>query len=189
MGMVPDPRLAPWGNYYVILGSAGAALIGLQFVSITLISGLGRRTDARSVSAFGTPTVVYLSSALVISACMCAPWPSLAPVMNVLVVLGVCGLGYLATVLRHASRPTHYTPVLEDWIWYAILPCVTCLQLLVSGTLLRSRPDAALFLIASAALMLLLIGIHNSWDTVTHMVITHSQRNDPGPKPTKDPEP
>ena len=144
-------------------------------------SGMGRRTDARSVGAFGTPTVVYLSSALVISAFLCVPWPTLGPLATALEILGVCGVGYLALVFRHASRAAKYKPVLEDWVWYSILPLPTCVALVVSGALLRNVTDSALFLIAACALMLLLIGIHNSWDTVTHMIITHSQRNDPKP--------
>jgi hypothetical protein len=33
-----DPRLAAWQSFYVIVGSSGAALIGVQFVVITLIA-------------------------------------------------------------------------------------------------------------------------------------------------------
>jgi len=32
---------ADWGNYYLIVGSAGAALIGIQFVVMTLIGDRG----------------------------------------------------------------------------------------------------------------------------------------------------
>jgi hypothetical protein len=56
-----DPTLSRWENYYVIVGSAAAALIGIQFVVITLIGSLQQRTSAESIRAFGTPTVVHLS--------------------------------------------------------------------------------------------------------------------------------
>ena len=32
------PNLAEWDSFYVILGSAAGALIGLQFVAMTLIA-------------------------------------------------------------------------------------------------------------------------------------------------------
>ena len=35
--------LAPWQNFYVIIGSAAAALTGLMFVVITLIMGTRAR--------------------------------------------------------------------------------------------------------------------------------------------------
>ena len=50
--------LSAWGSIYVIDGSSGGALIGLQFVVITLIADRRHRTNGGSLSAFGTPTVV-----------------------------------------------------------------------------------------------------------------------------------
>jgi hypothetical protein len=40
--------------------------------------------------------------------------------------------------------------------------------------LLRTNPRFALFVVGAAALGLLLIGIHNAWDTVTHIVVSGS---------------
>ena len=61
-------ELVKWQNFYVIVGSAGAALIGVQFVVVTLIATVRKPTTAESLHAFGTPTVVYLGSALLVSA-------------------------------------------------------------------------------------------------------------------------
>src|SRR5437764_8198909 len=67
------PALSGWENFYVIVGSSAAALIGLQFVVIALIKDTRLRTTTGSISAFGTPTIVHLGSALVISALMSTP--------------------------------------------------------------------------------------------------------------------
>src|SRR6266850_6106460 len=94
--------LSSWESFYVIVGSSGGALIGLQFVVITLIAGSRHRTNAGALSAFGTPTVVHLAGALLVSAIMSAPWSRLVPLS---VVLGVCGLGglvYGAIVVHRA---------------------------------------------------------------------------------------
>ncbi len=40
----------------------------------------------------------------------------------------------------------------------------------VAGACLPGRPVGALFAVAAAAVGLLLIGIHNVWDTVTYLV-------------------
>jgi len=66
-----------WANFDVIVGSSGGALIGLQFVVITLIAGRRQRTQTGAVSAFGTPTVVHLTSALLVSAIMSGTLPTL----------------------------------------------------------------------------------------------------------------
>ncbi len=174
-----DPRLAAWESYYVIVGSSGAALIGLQFVVITLIAGMRRRTDAGSLSAFGTPTVVHFTGALLVSAVMSAPWPSLFPASVALAVCGLGGLAYGALVFRRARRQSGYEPVWEDWLWFTILPGAAYLALAVAALLLRAAPRPALYVVGASALGLLLIGIHNAWDTVTHIVVSRSPGDGP----------
>jgi hypothetical protein len=175
-----DPQLAAWQSYYVIVGSSGAALIGLQFVVITLIAGMHQRTDAASLHAFSTPTVVHLSGALLISAVMSAPWPSLFPAAVALGLLGVTGLAYGADVFRRARSQSGYVPVWEDWIWFTILPGLAYAALTLGALILRVATTRALFLIGATALSLLLIGIHNAWDTVTHLVVRGSGSYLPG---------
>jgi len=71
-----NPRLAAWENYYVIVGGAAAALISVQFVVIALISNRRLLVSEETINAFGTPTVVHLGGALIVSAIMCAPFAS-----------------------------------------------------------------------------------------------------------------
>ena len=175
-----DPRLSAWESYYVIVGSSGAALIGLQFVVITLIAGMRRRTDAGALSAFGTPTVVHFTGALLVSAIMSAPWSSLVPATVALALCGLGGLAYGAVVVGRARSQADYQPVWEDWLWFTILPFTVYAVLALGALLLRVAAAPALFLIGAAALGLLFIGIHNSWDTVTHLVVNSPQRDDGG---------
>lgn len=153
------------------MGSAAAALISVQFVVIALIANLRKRATLESISAFGTPTVVHLAGALLVSAVMSAPWPSL---LATSVAFGLCGLGglaYIADVSRRARRQTTYTPVPEDWVWHAIVPGSIYTALAVAAVLLRRLPQVALFVVGGALLGLLVVGIHNAWDTVTFMVV------------------
>ena len=159
-----------WENFYVIVGSSGGALIGLQFVVMTLIADKRRLTDAATLAAFGTPTVVHLTGALLVSAIMSVPWPSFVLLSAALGICGVSGLVYGAIVIRRARRQTGYEPVWEDWVWYAALPC-SAYAALAAAAFMVSRSSNALFAVAASALALLLIGIHNAWDTVTHIII------------------
>src|SRR5262245_58915518 len=111
-----------WESFYVILGSSGAALIGIQFVVVTLIAGMPKRPPAESVSAFATPTVVHFCGALLVSAIMSVPWPSLHLTSIALGTCGFGGLAYSAIVFRRTRRQTYYTPVWQDWLWYTCLP-------------------------------------------------------------------
>ena len=163
--------LALWESFYVIVGSSGGALIGLQFVVITLISDR-LNASASSLNAFGTPTVVHFTGALAISAIMSAPWRSLIPLSFALMACGTAGLVYGGVVIRRARKQSEYQPVLEDWIWYLVLPCVVYASLAVSGLWLHEDHENAFFGIAACALALLFIGIHNAWDSVMHITFT-----------------
>ena len=171
MSELASPVLSAWQSFYVIVGSSAAALIGIQFVVITLIANMRRPATADSISAFGTPTVVYLASALLVSAIMSVPWPSLFPASIALAMCGFGGLAYGVIVIRRARRQTYYKPEWEDWVWYALVPCSVYATLTITALLLRTTTLLALFVIGAAALGLLLIGIHNAWDTVTHIVV------------------
>ena len=102
--------LTTWQNFYVIIGSAAAALTGLMFVVITLIAGTRQQRSSESVGAFGTPTVVHFGAALLVAAILSAPWQAL---WNAGVLLGLSGLGgvtYGIIVVRRSipSRATMF---------------------------------------------------------------------------------
>jgi hypothetical protein len=168
--------LAVWESFYVIVGSSAAALTGLQFVVIVLAA----ETDALRVptaSAFATPTVVHFCAALLISAIMSAPWQGLSSAGLVVGACGVAGLVYVAMVVIQLRRQAHYVPVLEDWIWHCVLPFVSYAALLSAPIILRWHPRASLFMIGATALLLLFVGIHNAWDSVTYIAIQRSEKD------------
>ena len=165
---IPAP-LAGWESFYVIVGSSSAALTGLQFVVIVLGTEIEVLADAQAIGAFGTPTVVHFSLALLVSAVLSAPWPALPGAALAVALCGAGGLLYAVGVTRRALRQTAYTPVFEDWIWHSGLPLVTYAALLVAAIALPRRPAPSLFAVGAATLLLLFIGIHNAWDAVVYM--------------------
>jgi len=169
-----------WVNFYVIIGSSGGALIGLQFVVMTLIAERRLAAQSGALSAFGTPTVVHLTGALVVSAIMCAPWTSPGALAIVVGVCGATGLAYSVLVFLRARRQTDYDPVWQDWLWYISVPFVIYGALTVDAFFVPAHARTAAFGIAAVALGLLLIGIHNAWDTVTHIVVTQRQEGQEG---------
>src|SRR4051812_27012178 len=140
-----ESAVSAWESFYVIVGSSGGALIGLQFVVITLIADRRGHAVSGSLSAFGTPTVVHFAGALVISAIMSAPWPSLVPLSVALGICGFIGLSYGAIIIRKARRQTDYMPVGEDWIWYVALPCASYGGLMVTAGFMAVHAHGALF--------------------------------------------
>ncbi|HEX2330435.1 MAG TPA: hypothetical protein VHN74_17050 [Candidatus Angelobacter sp.] len=163
--------LSRWENFYVIVGSSAGALTGLQFVVMALISDLEMYPSMLEVRAFATPTIVHFCAALLVSAVATAPWNSLAAAGIAFAVLGSAGLAYSARVIRHAKIQTGYSPDREDWFWYAVMPVCAYSLLLVGGIRVAAHPTDALFVIAGTTILLLINGIHNSWDSITYVAV------------------
>jgi hypothetical protein len=175
------PQLAEWETFYVIVGSSAAALTGLMFVVITLIADSDTPRSKRTLGAFGTPTVVHFCAALVAAAMLSAPWEALSNVARAVGVVGVAGLIYSLMVVRWARRQADYKPVVEDWLFHAVFPTAAYIAIVVAAVILSGDTHQALFAIGIAVLALVLIGIHNAWDTVTYLAVGQQET----PKPDK----
>ncbi len=165
-----------WENFYVIVGSAAGALIGLQFVVITLIAAKPiARVDALAGRAFTTPSVVHFGVVLLLSAIASAPWKEIITVAVLWGLVGVCGVVYVVVVARRMRVQSAYQPVFEDWLFHVLLPFAAYAVLAMSAYAAHSHGRPALFLVGTAALLLLFIGIHNAWDAVTYHVFVRSR--------------
>jgi hypothetical protein len=161
--------LSAWESFYVIVGSSGAALTGLQFVAIALITELRSRRSTVQFETFATPTVVHFCAALLIAAILSAPWEELSSAAIPVAITGAGGLVYSALVMRRVRRQTIYAMVFEDWLFHTALPLLAYAMVLSAALTLGSHTADALFGVASASLLLLFIGIHNAWDSVTYI--------------------
>jgi hypothetical protein len=171
-------ELSGWENFYVIVGSSAGALIGLQFVVITLIANVPVVRDAeRAGSAFATPTIVHFGAVLLLAAILSAPWRGIGPVAILLGALGLSGLVYSAIVARRTRQQTAYKPEFEDWLFHVLLPFAAYAMLASSSYSVRSYTREALFSVAGAALLLLFVGIHNAWDAVTYHIFVKQREH------------
>lgn len=178
--------LKAWENFYVIVGSSGAALTGLQFVVMALVAEIPGRRSSREIAAFGTPTVVHFCAVLFICAVLSAPWQGLWGPAIILGLSGALGVMYALVIVIRTRRQDGYKPVLEDWLFHIVLPFLSYATLLTAGLSLQRHPLPALFFVGAVSLLLLFIGIHNAWDTVTYLTVGDGQ---PKSKPPKDQPP
>jgi hypothetical protein len=162
-------ELAKWANFYVIVGSAAGALIGLQFVALTLIANRPHGASPEAGAAFGSPTIVHLSSALFLSAISNVPWPIIGAVAVIWGILGLGGIAYSVVVARRMRKQSAYEPQFEDWLFHCFLPLVAYAA--VAFASLAAPAHEALFSVGGGALLLLFIGIHNAWDGVSYHVL------------------
>ncbi len=122
-------------------------------------------------ATFSTPTVLHFGVALLVSAILCAPWRSLLGTGTLLGLTGLWGVVYIIHVMCQARRLSVYSPDLEDWIWYTILPLVAYGAIFAGAIVLFVVPEEALFALAGGVVLLTFIGIRNAWDIVTYIVL------------------
>jgi len=165
-----------WENFYVIVGSSAGALIGLQFVVVTLIAEIPIVRDAeRAGSAFATPTIVHFGAVLLLSAVISAPWHGTTAAAILWGVMGLVGVVYVVIVARRMRVQTAYSPQFEDRLFHVLLPFAAYATLTGSAYAARSNVGGALFGVGAAALLLLFSGIHNAWDAVTYHVLVNKR--------------
>ena len=168
--------LAQWGNFYVIVGSAAGALIGLQFVVITLIADRPvAQGDAQAGAAFSTPSVVHFGVVLLLSAVGSAPWSGVGAIAVLWGLVGLGGIVYAVVVARRLRVQTAYRPVFYDWLFHVLLPFSAYAMLAGSAFAALSYTRQTLFFVGAAALLLLFVGIHNAWDAVTYHVFVRNR--------------
>jgi hypothetical protein len=161
-----------WDSFYVILGSAAGALIGLQFVVTTLIAERPPLRAEEAGAAFATPTIVYFCTTLLLSALQRVPWPVISLAAALWGLIGLGGVAYAVIVGRRLRAQTVYRPQFEDWLFHLLLPLGAYALLTLSAFSASSYPREALFGVATVALTMLFIGIHNTWDSLVYHVFS-----------------
>lgn len=175
---------ADWENFYVIVGSAAGALVGLQFVVMALLADLPRvQSGAEAGNAFATPNVVHFGAVLLVSAVACAPWRGVDAPGFVFGLLGLCGVGYALIVTRRMRSQTAYKPEFEDWLFHSLLPFAAYSIMAVTGYATRLHEYWPMFGVGTGVLLLLFVGIHNAWDAATyHVYVSRPKRLGGAPK-------
>jgi hypothetical protein len=165
-------ELAKWDNFYVIVGSAAGALIGLQFIVITLMAERPPVGAEEAGAAFGSPTVVHFCAALFLSALLHVPWQTIKIDAALWGLLGFIGVAYMIIVARRMITQPAYEPVFEDWLFHFALPLAAYAGLAIASFAASSHEHAALLGVGGAAILLLFVGIHNAWDNIAYHVLT-----------------
>ena len=176
-------ELQRWQSFYTLIGGASATLAGLMFIAISL--GSTRRSTAaeRSMAqlaynAFLSPTYIHFVYVLVTALVVFVPTLNETAFGVLLVITGAGSLGY---ILRHVPfmRERYRTGALDrsDLVWYSLLPAIgyvlyldTGIGVLRSAAGLASRGQA-LNALATASVLLIVIGVRNAWDLVVFQVM------------------
>jgi hypothetical protein len=162
--------LHSWDNFYIMAGTAGATLIGLLFVIVTLSTHLSPSRVAHGVHAFLTPTLVHFGSVLLQALVVLVPWPSAWPAGLVLGFCGLVGLVYLMDIVLKRQKVQFVSLHLLDWIPYACIPALANLNLIAGAIGIIAEKSFAPYCLAGAITLFLFAGIYGAWDLTLWIV-------------------
>jgi hypothetical protein len=167
-----------WQNFYILLGTAAATLIGLMFVAITFGSSMmGKVENREGTRAFLDPTLTHFVQVLVTSCFMLVPWMSGTVLGALLAAIAAFRLFALVRVFRHmrAAHQKHGDLELSDWMQGIAIPLVMHLMLGVTAAMSIAGSNV-LSLVAIVTVVILLNGIYGAWELVVWIALTRSQQ-------------
>jgi hypothetical protein len=160
-----------WDEYYFMIGSSAAALIGLLFVVATLSAGRNRSTIETGVRLFTTPLVCHFGAILVLSGSALAPSMTVTIfglLSGAIAVAGVVAGVWIAVGIARFPYENHSADWFDIW-WYGIIPALVYVLLGGASAAILMRASWAVSAFAVALMALLLVTIHNAWDLVTFL--------------------
>ncbi len=163
--------LHEWQNYYTLLGEVSATLTGLMFVAASLGTRFIDNDSGPKVQTFMTPTVVYFSLVLLLSALMNVPVQTGLSLTVQFTAAGLFGCGYSLSHLPRLHRFQH-EGLLDKltWVWTVAVPFFAALWLLAAAAGLHWSLAYGLDAAAAGVLLLVVIGLHNAWDVTLRLV-------------------
>jgi hypothetical protein len=108
---------------------------------------------------------------MLVSSVLCAPWPEYSGLRLALGVLGGVSLAYAVVVFRRTRHQKGYEATAYDLVWHVLFPALAYTTVLIGALAAGESSHWPFFAIAGAVLLLLCVGIHNSWDTVTYLTL------------------
>jgi hypothetical protein len=154
--------LEHWHEFYLLIGTAAAALVALLFVAASIGAGILTRHPGGPTRTYMSPIAFHFTSALFVSAVALVPSHTRLT-LGVLVGLNaIAGMIYAAFVLRRLftdSIADH-----ADRVCYGMLPLFAYATGLVAAWLIFYGSVHAPEFLAATVVLLLVVNIRNAWD-------------------------
>jgi hypothetical protein len=168
---VPD-TLQSWHDFYALLGTASATMVGLLFVAASVSAGVFSSDRRAPLRVFLSASVVNFSLILGVSLVVLTPLRNALLAGAMIVACAAFGLIHSSLAWRDTLRDGLIRSIdLEDRTWYILLPVLGYLCLAASGVILVSGLVLGCAALAASVGLLLAVGVHNAWD-ITVWIIT-----------------
>ena len=155
----------------MLVGTASATLVGLMFVTASVGAQVFTENNRAGMRAFLSPTAVHFSAVLFICILAAIPSQTWGTLSGLMAATGIAGIIYSARVWVQLFVRRRFDVDVIDRVFYALIPVLGYLMVLVCAFLLLRERASSLDVLAAALITLLLAGIRNAWDMTIWIVI------------------
>ena len=159
--------LEHWKDFYLMLGTASAALVALLFVATSIGAGIITRTSSGPTRTYMSPVAFHFTSVLFVAAIALIPEHAPRSLALLIGANGICGLVYAVFVVRRLL--TDNISDAADRVCYGFLPLVAYAAACVSAWLVGSSKGHGPQVLAASQILLLVVNIRNAWDLLLAM--------------------
>src|SRR5882724_3687207 len=162
-----------WQNFYLLVGTAAATLVGLMFVALTFGSSLVTAETSPTARSFLDPTFTHFVQILLTACLVTIPSMGQTLLGALLSVIAVLRIVRQFRVYRHMrqAHQAHNDLELSDWLSGVIFPLICYLLLGASGLAFIEGYAVAFNLLAVVTIAILLIGVFGAWELLVWMAI------------------
>jgi hypothetical protein len=175
--------LEHWHEFYVLLGTAAAALVALQFVAASVGAGYLSFEKAAASRIYMTPVIVHFTSVLFASAVGLVPSHT---VMTFFLTIGsASAIGFVYSAIVTIKVLQDPAVDLDDKLSYGIAPAAGYAGSVAAAAMIYLGSQHAAATLAAALLLLLIVNIRNAWDLTLYMARQHTAARHPHSEPKK----
>jgi len=160
-----------WHDFYTLVGTASATLVGLMFVAASIGSSVFSEQHRNALQAFFSPTVVNFVAVLFICIGVMIPSQTWLSLGLLLAAGGIAGLIYAGRVWVQMFVRRSFHVDMVDRMFYATVPLVGYLLVLAAGISLLLRLRWSAEMTAAALVVLMFAGVRNAWDMTTWIMM------------------
>jgi hypothetical protein len=182
-GHVVFAPLEHWHEFYVLLGTAAAAVVALLFVAASVGAGFLSFEKATGTRVYMTPIIVHFSAVFFASAVALVPSHTaftFALCIGLSSAAGAIYYGWLCIrILREGGDHVEF----DDKLFHGVAPPVGYALGAASAIMFYQGSDHAAAVLATALLLLLAANIRNAWDLTLFLVRQQTARHPPDERP------
>lgn len=168
--------LTAWSTFFTLTGTAGATLVGLLFIVITLNTDLSTSRTMDIARASMTPALYSFGGVMLQGMVAVVPWKADWHGGVIFVLMGVGGLGYRIHAVR-VRNALHLQAIrgLVDRIFHNAAPILASVVLTLGGAGLITGSAYGPFAVAVASALLLISGIYRTWGETLALIGTRGK--------------